>query len=34
MEIDKTEAALALAAIDTAGARSAQLQRYRRFAPF
>jgi hypothetical protein len=34
MSIDKTEAALALAAIDTAGARSVQLQRYRRFAPY
>ena len=34
MGIDKTEAALALAAIDTAGARSVQLQRYRRFAPY
>jgi hypothetical protein len=34
MEIDKSEAALALAAIDAAGARSIQLQRYRRFAPF
>jgi hypothetical protein len=34
MNIDKNEAALALAAIDAAGARSTQLQRYRRFAPF
>jgi hypothetical protein len=34
VNIDKSEAALALAAIDTAGARSSQLQRYRRFAPF
>ena len=34
MDIDKNEAALALAAIDAAGARSAQMQRYRRFAPF
>lgn len=34
MEIDKNEAALTLAAIDAAGARSTQLQRYRRFAPF
>jgi hypothetical protein len=34
MNIGKDEAALALAAIDNAGARSAQLQRYRRFAPF
>jgi len=34
MEIDKSEAVLALAAIDTADARSAQLQRYRCFAPF
>jgi hypothetical protein len=34
MNIDKSEAALALAAIDTAGARSAQLQSYRHFAPF
>jgi hypothetical protein len=34
MEIDKSEAALALAAIDIANARSTQLQRYRRFAPF
>jgi hypothetical protein len=34
MEINKTEAALTLAAIDAAGARTAQLQRYRRFAPF
>lgn len=34
MNIGKDEAALALAAIDAAGARSAQLQRYRRFAPF
>jgi hypothetical protein len=34
MNIGKSEAALALAAIDTAGARSTQLQRYRRFAPF
>ena len=34
MEIDKSEAALALAAIDAADARSTQLQRYRHFAPF
>jgi hypothetical protein len=34
MNIDKNEAALALAAIDAAGARSSQLQHYRRFAPF
>jgi hypothetical protein len=34
MNIGKDEAALALAAIDAAGARSAQLQRYRHFAPF
>ncbi len=34
MNIDKNEAALALAAIDAADARSAQLQHYRRFAPF
>ena len=34
MNIDKSEAALALAAIDAAGARSTQLQRYRRFAPY
>jgi hypothetical protein len=34
MKIEKSEAALALAAIDAAGARSTQLQRYRRFAPF
>ena len=34
MEIDKSEAVLSLAAIDAAGARSTQLQRYRRFAPF
>jgi hypothetical protein len=34
MEINKTEAALTLAAIDAAGARTTQLQRYRRFAPF
>jgi hypothetical protein len=34
MSIDKSEAALTLAAIDAAGARSTQLQRYRRFAPF
>jgi hypothetical protein len=34
MEINKTEAALTLAAIDAAGARSTQLQCYRRFAPF
>ena len=34
MNIDKNEATLALAAIDAAGARSTQLQRYRRFAPF
>jgi hypothetical protein len=34
MEIDKSEAALALASIDAAGARSTRLQRYRRFAPF
>jgi hypothetical protein len=34
MNIDKKEAAVALAAIDAADARSTQLQRYRRFAPF
>jgi hypothetical protein len=34
MDIKKDEAALSLAAIDAAGARSTQLQRYRRFAPF
>jgi len=34
MKIVKSEATLALAAIDAAGARSTQLQRYRRFAPF
>jgi hypothetical protein len=34
MNIDKNEAALSLAAIDAAGARSTQLQRYRRFAPY
>jgi hypothetical protein len=34
MEIDKGEAALALASIDAADARSTQLQRYRRFAPY
>jgi hypothetical protein len=34
MNIDKNEAAHALAAIDAAGARSTQLQHYRRFAPF
>jgi hypothetical protein len=34
MEINKGEAALALASIDAADARSTQLQRYRRFAPF
>lgn len=34
MEIQKSEATVALMAIDAAGARSAQLQRYRRFAPF
>jgi hypothetical protein len=34
MKIDKSEAALTLAAIDAAGARSTQLQRYRRFAPY
>jgi hypothetical protein len=34
MKIEKSEATLALAAIDAAGARSTQLQRYRRFAPF
>jgi hypothetical protein len=34
MSIDKSEAALALAAIDTASARSTQLQRYRHFAPY
>jgi len=34
MEIDKSEAALALEAINAAGARSTQVQRYRRFAPF
>ena len=34
VNIDKNEAALALAAIDAAGARSNQLQRYRRFAPY
>jgi hypothetical protein len=34
MEIQKSEASVALMAIDAAGARSTQLQRYRRFAPF
>ena len=34
MNIDKNDAALALATIDAAGARSSQLQRYRRFAPY
>jgi hypothetical protein len=34
MEIKKSEAAVALTAIEAAGARSTQLQRYRRFAPF
>jgi hypothetical protein len=34
MEIKKSEATVALMAIDAAGARSTQLQRYRRFAPF
>jgi hypothetical protein len=34
MEINKSEAALTLAAIDAASARSTQLQQYRRFAPF
>lgn len=34
MNIDKNEAAIALAAIDAAGARSIRLQHYRRFAPF
>jgi len=34
MEIEKSEAAVALAAIDAADARSTQLQRYRHFAPF
>jgi hypothetical protein len=34
MSINKNEAVLALASIDAAGARSTQLQRYRRFAPF
>jgi hypothetical protein len=34
MNIDKNEAALALAAIDAAGGRSTQLQRYRHFAPY
>jgi membrane protease YdiL (CAAX protease family) len=34
MNINKDEAALSLAAIEAAGARSTQLQRYRRFAPF
>ena len=34
MSIGKNEAAVALEAIDAAGARSTQLQRYRRFAPF
>ncbi len=34
MEIKKSEATFALMAIDAAAARSAQLQRYRRFAPF
>ena len=34
MEIDKSEAARALASIDAAGERSTRLQRYRRFAPF
>jgi hypothetical protein len=34
MEIDKSEAAFTLAAIDAAGARSTQLQRYRHFAPY
>jgi hypothetical protein len=34
MNIDKNEAALALAAIDAASAQSTQLQSYRRFAPY
>jgi hypothetical protein len=34
MNISKDDAAVALAAIDAAGARSAQLQQYRRFAPY
>jgi hypothetical protein len=34
MNINKDDAALALATIDAAGARSSQLQRYRRFAPY
>jgi hypothetical protein len=34
MAIEKTEAADTLATIDAAGARSAQFQRYRRYAPF
>jgi hypothetical protein len=34
MNINKSEAALALAAIDAADARSTQMQSYRRFAPF
>jgi hypothetical protein len=34
MEIQKSDAAFTLAVIDAAGARSTQLQRYRRFAPF
>jgi hypothetical protein len=34
MNIEQNEAALALATIDAARARSSQLQRYRRFAPY
>jgi len=34
MDIDQNEAAVALATIDAASARSSQLQRYRRFAPY
>jgi hypothetical protein len=34
MNMDQNEAALALATIDAARARSSQLQRYRRFAPY
>jgi hypothetical protein len=34
MNINQDDAALALAAIDAAGARSSQLQHYRRFAPY
>ena len=34
MKIDRNEAAVSLAAIDAAGERSIQLQRYRRFAPY